>query len=182
LRLVSNCWRLFFGSAVLFLLLTGCEVEGVPGCAPGEGSSLEIGTGHSAFVPLAGNAPELELVYGPQGGFHTDMALRARFLDPAEEWEGRFVGTLDGEMWAESQGQFDMRCNPEFDALDLWAVRLVWDALPDELHDQLVAISVEVIDSAGVSASTRVEGVRIVDPHVDPDDSPGDSRSVATGP
>jgi hypothetical protein len=43
----------------------------------GSGSlaSLELGTGRTTFVPLQAGAP-IELVHGPQGGYHLDLTLR----------------------------------------------------------------------------------------------------------
>lgn len=42
---------------------------------------LEIGTGADRFVPLA-SGDALELVHGPQGGWHVELAVRITGSDP----------------------------------------------------------------------------------------------------
>ncbi len=51
--------------------------SGVGGGQPG----IEIGTGGSAYIPLAAN-DALELVHGPQGGWHIDVTARFWGLNP----------------------------------------------------------------------------------------------------
>ncbi len=46
------------------------------------GPSLELGTGLEAFVPIPDEGAELELVHGPQGGWHVHLSLRARGIAP----------------------------------------------------------------------------------------------------
>lgn len=66
-------------------------------CTPIE-PHVELGTGTSSFVPLEPEAP-LDLVYGPQGGWHVDVAIRCDGVDPegalltyaAEGPEGDFL-------------------------------------------------------------------------------------------
>jgi hypothetical protein len=54
------------------LLLVGCA-------SPGP-ASVALGTGWASFEPLA-DGQDLELVYGPQGGWHIDLSLRTTGLD-----------------------------------------------------------------------------------------------------
>ena len=54
------------------------------GCLPpggGGGGELEIGTGEWAFVSVEDRG-EIELVYGPQGGWHVWVSLQVGGLDP----------------------------------------------------------------------------------------------------
>ena len=54
---------------------------------------IEIGTGLSEFIDVAEGA-DVELVMGPQGGWHVDVALRLYDLDPMDmqlEIEGFYV-------------------------------------------------------------------------------------------
>lgn len=44
--------------------------------------SLELGTGLEAFVPIPDEGAELELVHGPQGGWHVHLSLRTRGFAP----------------------------------------------------------------------------------------------------
>ncbi len=60
-------------------------VIGVSGCLPPGGGGgqgeLEIGTGEWAFVEVQDRGT-VELVYGPQGGWHVWVSLQAERLDP----------------------------------------------------------------------------------------------------
>lgn len=49
-------------------------------CGPPPEPSLELGTGTGTFRQLA-DGDELALVYGPQGGWHVDVAIRTVGLD-----------------------------------------------------------------------------------------------------
>jgi hypothetical protein len=44
--------------------------------------SVELGTGLEAFVPIPDEGAELELVHGPQGGWHVHLSLRVRGFVP----------------------------------------------------------------------------------------------------
>lgn len=59
----------------LLLLLAACD----PNLAPG----LEIGTGEIAFVPLT-DGDTLQIIQGPQGGFHLLASLRVHGIAPGD--------------------------------------------------------------------------------------------------
>lgn len=67
------------------------------GCAAGEiapietSSLLEVGTGEDGFRPLDQGA-HLEVVLGPQGGYHVVGNVRVRGFAPAEAFEQRPEG------------------------------------------------------------------------------------------
>ena len=48
----------------------------------GVAPTVEIGTGESAFVPIAASGAALELVMGPQGGWHVLLTCRFTGLSP----------------------------------------------------------------------------------------------------
>lgn len=58
------------------------------GCAddppPPEGVRVEVGLGLDRFVPVADGDP-IELVFGPQGGWHVDLAARVYGANEADE-------------------------------------------------------------------------------------------------
>lgn len=60
----------------------GHDASGPDARGPDAGAVLEIGTGEQGFEPL-GDPPEVELVHGPQGGWHLTMAMRVWQLVPA---------------------------------------------------------------------------------------------------
>ena len=156
------------GLLVLGMFSSGCPNSLAPGCEPSEAPesmpSLELGWGAARFEALDDSA--LQLVRGSQGGIHLDLAVRARFLDGASPWAGRLTGHLDGAMAAQSEPSLRMRCNPVEDSLDAWAVRLVWDVEPEDLHGREVDLQAEVTDSSGVSLSVEVSDVLVEDPNL----------------
>lgn len=48
---------------------------------PGEALAVELGGGRTEFVELTGDRPELEVVSGPQGGWHFELTLRLTNYD-----------------------------------------------------------------------------------------------------
>ncbi len=70
-------------AGLLALSLLGCD--GPPGVpdrdAAGAMPRVELGTGTSRFEPLPETGAELELVGGPQGGFHVFVTARIHDLD-----------------------------------------------------------------------------------------------------
>lgn len=71
----------------LALLLTGCPAPSPARVGPGGATTfLEVGTGETAFAALA-DGDDLELVYGPQGGYHVWGACGIYGVDP----EGRVL-------------------------------------------------------------------------------------------
>jgi hypothetical protein len=54
----------------------------VPFDAGGVPARLEVGTGTATFRALAASGGTIELVHGPQGGYHVDVAARLYGLDP----------------------------------------------------------------------------------------------------
>jgi hypothetical protein len=64
-------------------LLVGCPPPGGTdaGSVDAGPPSLELGTGESSFVPVV-DGGEIELVHGPQGGWHAVGAVRMSGFDP----------------------------------------------------------------------------------------------------
>jgi len=56
--------------------------EGDDAATP-SGPRVEIGTGITSFVPVA-DGEDVELVMGPQGGWHIDVTLRLYEMDPMD--------------------------------------------------------------------------------------------------
>jgi hypothetical protein len=149
------------------LVAAGCaaEQEQSVGCLPGEGEAeLVIGKGLHEYQDIDDGGRSSELIHGPQGGFHIDLALQARHLDASDAWSATLVGSLDDEVMATARPYLWATCETEADALRAWGVRLIWNAVPEQLHDRLVDVDVEVIDAAGTALTARVEDLRIEDP------------------
>jgi hypothetical protein len=93
-------WRVRLLAAATAALALGCDPgpeEPEPFDLPDGGVAttvLEVGTGRDRFVPL-GEADEVEVVFGPQGGYHIWGSLRTRGLDP-DNAEVHFRVALEG--------------------------------------------------------------------------------------
>lgn len=61
---------------------SGAEDAGLPDAGP-PGPSATIGLGQAELIEVPDEAPA-ELIAGPQGGFHIDVALRFSELDPED--------------------------------------------------------------------------------------------------
>lgn len=60
--------------------LAGAAWLGASGCAAAGAPAVELGTGTTAFAPLA-EGDEVAIVQGPQGGYHLDGSVRATGVD-----------------------------------------------------------------------------------------------------
>ncbi|MBA2320187.1 MAG: hypothetical protein H0V89_03440 [Deltaproteobacteria bacterium] len=156
----------WFGVAVL----AGCGATkdggtgaGASGCEPGSGPTVTIGTGERGFEPMP---DEVELVHGPQGGYHVVVAFDAQLLDASEVVFGVVDGTIDGEVVATSEPYLDMRCNPDTGTLQASGVLLIYPLTPEALADQPTRITATLTDSFGGVATGSVE-TTIVDPLID---------------
>ncbi len=152
------------------LILIGCG-EGDPGkggggntdpCKASDDLELEVGTGATEFVELSSGG-ELELIHGPQGGYHVEIGLRAAHLDNSEFLAGRLEGWLGGEMLANTLPWFYFRCTD--DGQDSWGTLLIYQATPEELHMQETRVYAEITDVAGNTIEAEGTFV-IVDPEL----------------
>jgi len=133
-------------------------------CAPGESPGITIGKGELAFETLEDD-PETELIHGPQGGYHVNLAFEAVHLDPSAQWTFEMTGLFDGEPWAENSRYVTMRCNPSVSALQAWGVFLIAadDLQPEDLHGRSSIVEITATDAAGLTVSDQAE-IEIVDP------------------
>ncbi len=136
-------------------------------CTAGSDPTLRLGFGALEYRDLDPSGEDVaELIHGPQGGFHIDMALAATGLDPALPWTVDLEGTIDGEVMGQTRPLATMRCNRSQNELQTWGLLLIWDATPEELHDQVTDVVATAIDSAGTELSATGT-VRIWDPSLE---------------
>lgn len=147
----------------LLATATGCGADCRPGSDP---PTLEIGSGEERFESIDGDEPRLEIIHGPQGGWHGAVALDATGLDGGALMGSHMLGWIDGVLHADTQPWVNMRCNPRTGTLQSWNNLLIWDVPPEELHGRTAQIEVEVTDSDGRTADDTVEVV-LWDPLLD---------------
>ena len=144
---------------IALLLLLACSKPAPPAdsglapadpCEPGPDPELVIGVGEAGYEPLIEGDP-VELVHGPQGGYHVVLALAARSLDASDKWTLLMSGTVDGELWGQTAPYADPRCNAEEGRQEAWNLLLIWDEgiTPEELDGRYAEIEVQVTDAAG---------------------------------
>lgn len=137
--------------------------EGDP-CTPDAArAQLSLGKGEVAYEPMDAGDGSIELIHGPQGGYHITLALEGRFLDSSEPSVAEIVGSIEGEQLARSVPYVEWRCNPEAGALQAWNLLLIYDAQPEELDGQLTQVQATLTDAAGTVVDASAE-VQIHDP------------------
>jgi len=141
---------------VTLILLAGCaRKEGdtssteaqADSCVAGAEPQILAGHGELSFKEFdAGVDTEVELIHGPQGGFHSTIAVRAQQLDLGISYHIQLVGTIDGiEMgWGTPYSLF--RCNHQVGAQEFTGGLLIWDAQPEDLHGKVANVDITVID------------------------------------
>lgn len=148
----------------LLLPLTACS-EPTSGCLAGREPSLELGTGERGYVPLDEVDNSLELIHGPQGGFHLLVGLQARHIATERDLEGSITGRIDGAVIATSEPFVTFRCNGPLDALQAWNILLIYDAQPEDLDGKQTFIEAELVDADGETLRATTE-VAIYDPNL----------------
>jgi hypothetical protein len=151
----------------MLLLLVACSPGGGPlfddPCDPGGDPTLEIGTGAYEYEDLEPDGT-VELVHGPQGGYHVLVGLAATNIDvEGGTASGVLTGTIGGEMLAESSPWLGFRCNAAAGELQTWGTFLIYDAQPEDLDGKTTTIDAEVTDLAGDVVTASIDVV-IEDP------------------
>lgn len=132
-------------------------------CGPSAEPSFQIGTGEASFQALDPNDPTLELVYGPQGGWHVVLAFEAEGFEIDGISSVDAIGVIDGEEVAITNGSWIT-----FDCDDgvqrAWNTFLVFQvADPTPLHRAELSIWAQITDPRDVTAESEVV-VTVVDP------------------
>ena len=139
---------------------SGGEDTAPPGdpCLPGDDPWLMVGEGEAAFSEFQPGDP-VELVHGPQGGYHVTLAIRAGYLDNSAPWIVRLAAVVEGEVLAESVPYANAFCNPSAAALDAWNLLLIFDEglEPEDLHGRLAVIEASVTDPQVVVVEATTE-------------------------
>ena len=135
-------------------------------CLPGDAPSLEVGHGELGFESLGDGTARSELIHGPQGGFHNNIAISATGMDGSENWTVEIEGWLGVDLVGHTFPIAKMRCNRAEGALQAWSLLLIWDGVPADLHGQTADILVTVEDTASTTV-TAEQSLVIWDPELE---------------
>ena len=130
-------------------------------CEAGGPAGVELGHGLTSFAPF-GDEPA-ELIYGPQGGFHIEIGVRAWGLDDSDVAVARLRGLIDGAEVGSSAPYAMLECTPDGTALEALRLPLIWDTTPEMLHDAVATVELELTDAAGTVVTASGETL-IFDP------------------
>ncbi len=161
-------------------LLAGCEPTGGNG---GEGDPIvEIGTGEYEFEAIT-EGQELQVIQGPQGGFHVLGSMRSQGLVAgdrddlanADNPTVTFDVVIDGTSYilfeqGESTAEYTQGLDPSQEADEGWSHEMTGRLVKldivedDEVADLDATVSVTVADVEGDSASDSVEVLLVPHP------------------
>lgn len=139
------------------------------GCVPGPSPTLVIGTGDQAFEPMPA---EVELIHGPQGGYHVFVSFEAQHLDGGAVVGSEVEGTIGGVIVATTAPWLELRCNPDTLTQQAWGTLLIYSdgqvgaLTPEEIDGQPTDITATLTDATGNSATGTARTI-IVDPLVE---------------
>ncbi|MGB0640580.1 MAG: hypothetical protein ACPGTU_14675 [Myxococcota bacterium] len=137
---------------LLVLILTGCGGNtknsdlidlGDP-CEPGPDPEIEIGHGELRFESIDSENTQVELIHGPQGGYHSNIAIRAAYIDPESSYKLELTGTIDDTVMGETVPWISFRCSRAANALQSTGSLLIWDAEPEELHGKVAHVRADL--------------------------------------
>jgi hypothetical protein len=131
------------------------------------GPRVELGQGTSTFIPIEKEGAQLQLVQGPQGGWHVDVTCKFWGLDPDGMTLAYVANAAGGDGGTVSHPSSYVltrdRVVPEGDAWVRTGDRVVFDIMsPSEILGNAVVISVLVAQST--SEATDQRRVTIVEP------------------
>jgi hypothetical protein len=152
---------------VLIATMLGCADENRPTksqhpCAEGPTPTLTVGHGDLEFMEITDPDTPVELIHGPQGGFHSNIALRAQFVDPNSSYRLELDGTIGEQPLAYTVPWVGFDCVENNTILESTGSFLIWDAQPEDLHGQTVAFTATLIDPHRLGTDGSVNGLRLV--------------------
>ena len=135
--------------------VTPCNDEGSP--------TLTIGTGEDEFMDISTDNPAIELIHGPQGGYHLLLGFQLTNMDGNHCINVEATGSVNDEVIASAGRWLSFSCNETSERLEAANLFLIYDAEPEALYDQLTDIEVMLRDNDGVEVEGSIQ-VRISAP------------------
>lgn len=132
-------------------------------CEMGDSPWLEVGKGAYSYEDFGAGDGKIELIYGPQGGWHITIALRGAHLSTEAPSEAVITGEIDGETVGEIPPYVHFRCNTSDSALEAYGYTLVLNPPPEDLHNQTITVRAKLWDPSGQVVESSNEVV-IIDP------------------
>ncbi len=139
-------------------LALGCGKGPDPAsCDPEADAELRLGVGLDAFTPLD-RADPAPIVAGAQGGYHVELALRARGIDSGELVSGVIEGSVDGGEVATARSWLQFQCDADLGWAEALGVRLIFVDDPEPWRGATLDVLAEITDVTGdrAAASGRV--------------------------
>jgi hypothetical protein len=133
-------------------------------CAPGDAPALLVATPNPVAPIEDGTA--MDLVQGPQGGFHVEIGLVGVDLDTSATLDALLRGVVDGAEVARAVPLVDFSCDPSSGqtlARNLLLV-LVDGVLPNDLDGATMQVEASLTDAAGREAVGSASIVVLSDP------------------
>jgi len=128
-------------------------------CRPGDlPPQVTIGTGAVRYEPFGDT---VELVHGPQGGFHVLIGLLGQHLSADGLLGAHLSGTIGGVEAATADPWMSLSCTE--DGQEFGGIFLIYDRQPEELDGQLTHITATLTDLDGTALEAQAD-VTIVDP------------------
>jgi hypothetical protein len=154
-------------ASVLFAIMVGCADKNRPAaavqppCPVGPTPTLTVGHGAMEFMEFNGSDTPVELVHGPQGGVHSNIALHARHVDQDSSYRLEIDGTVGDVEVAYTVPWVEFNCLEESDTLESTGALLIWDANPEALHGQPVSFTATLVDPHRLGTDGSVDGLRL---------------------
>lgn len=151
---------------VLTLLACTAPTAELDPCEAGGDPWLELATGEIAVEPLP-DGP-LELIHGPQGGYHVILAVNAGHFDTSTWAYSVLEGTVDGQLVAHTEPFVTLRCNADAGAQQGWNLFLILEegVEPDVVHNATMDVWASLTDPLDNTA-TATATITVTDPALD---------------
>jgi hypothetical protein len=154
-------------------LVAGC-VASTTSTVPELTPAVELGTGEVEFVPLA-DGDELDIIHGPQGGYHFTVSLRVQGIDAGDPLVvadpdnpiTTFHAFRDGVSVDLDASTYQQGIDPaaEPGVYEMLGRRLILDITDDaELDGAICLIDVTVTDKDGVEVHDEREILAVPSP------------------
>ena len=124
-------------------------------CATGPEPWLALGQGEIAFEELTDEP--LEIIHGPQGGYHVVLAVEAGHMDQSSWVYSVLEGRVDGELVAHTEPFVTLRCNADAGAQQGWNLFLIYEegVEPEQVHGTTMDVEATLTDQLGNTASAK---------------------------